>query len=146
MSSTDHGDEQLRSAIRKAVWTQQLQKHRAIQTLSSGTHPVSKAQPSPEHYHVVYTVPKEEVDVPHFAEIHWSSKSAYQKIFDMAQQAEPNTEWYDDGSVAFETRLHGRADLWWLRLSVAACIRSSCRSQIARNNRKSSLIVLPGGR
>lgn len=104
------------------------------------------AQPSPEHYHLVYNVPKEGVSIPHYADVYVTSREAYGKIWEIAQQAEPNVEYSDDGRVGLETRLHGRADLWWVVLEVAACIRSACTKTIDRGKLKKRLILLTGER
>lgn len=102
-----------------------------------------QAQPSSEHYHVIYHV-KDDVSVPDFKRVYVSSREAYEYVHDMAQPAEPNVEWYEDGRVGFETRLHGRADLWWVVLEVAACIRSECTKVLDRVSLKRRLILLPG--
>lgn len=105
---------------------------------------IPKAAPSPEHYHIIYHVPKDGLSIPHFKEVYTTSREAYVKIHEMAQEAEPNVEWYEDGQVGFETRLYGRADMWWLVLEVAACIRSACTKIMQKNAMRGKLILLPG--
>lgn len=133
-------DAELRAAVRRAA---KLNK-RYLKAFEGGGRLPPMPQPSPEHYHIVYHVPKEELTIPHFRDIYVSSKDAYQRIHDVAQEAEPNVEWYEDGSIGIETTLHGRADLWWIIMSVAPCVASQCSSALARTKRKRQLILLPG--
>lgn len=129
-SPEERSDGHLRAAMRRAFFEQRKQ-HRQVGPdglwTPTGT-TLSKAAPSPEHYHVLYHVPKDDRTIPDFSRVYRTAREAYQKIFDMAQQAEPNVEYYDEnGTIGIETRLHGRSDLWWVILEVAACIRSGCR-------------------
>src|SRR4029078_11500003 len=71
-----------------------------------------------EHYHVVYHVPAENLAIPYFKEVFSTARLAYLKIGDLGRQAEPRTEWYDDGQVGFETRVPGRAGLFWVIVEV----------------------------
>jgi hypothetical protein len=145
MPSPPPDDGQLRAAMRKAFLKNAQQRRTLRETNDSGLIiPATKAAPSPEHYHIVYHVPKDEIAIPNYREVFISSREAYQKIHDMAKQAEPRVEWYDDGQVGLETRLHGRADLWWIVLEVAACIRSKCTRTLERKDLKRRLILLPG--
>jgi hypothetical protein len=134
-------DGQLRIALKHAAAKQAAQRRQFLRSEDGLLTP--QAQPSPEHYHLIYHV-KNDVSVPDFKRVFLSSREAYQKIYEMAQQAEPRVEWYEDGRVGFETRLHGRADLWWVILEVAACIRSTCKKTLERNTMKRRLILLPG--
>lgn len=143
-TSDGHDDAQLRWALKQAAL-----RNRQLRRLEGGAREdgliLPKAMPSPEHYHIVYNVPKENISVPHWAKVYVDAKEAYQQVYDLGKQAEPNTEWYgDDGVVGIETRLHGRTDLWWVVLEVAACIRSSCLSTVAREQQKRRLILIPG--
>lgn len=98
---------------------------------------------SPEHYHVVYNIPKDNLSVPRFYEVHIEAKDAYQTIFDLAQQGNQNAvEYYDDGTIGLEMRMKGRADLWWVILEVAACIKRACLSRVAREKLKRSFRVV----
>lgn len=104
---------------------------------------VPHAQVSPEHYHLVYNVPRDELSVPDFSTVYVESKEAYQKMFELGQEAEPNVEWYEDGKVGLEMRLKGRADLWWIILEVAACIKSQCLKKTEREIQKRRLVLVP---
>lgn len=90
-----------------------------------------RAEPSPEHYHLIYNVPKDNISIPHWAKAYITSKEGYEEVYRLGKAAEPNVEWYDDGTVGLETRLHGRADLWWIVVEVAACVRSGCAKVLA---------------
>lgn len=141
MSSSQH-DAQLRWAAKQALLRQQ-QLRRFSEPNEDGLI-LPRATPSPEHYHIVYNVPKENLSIPHMTKLYVSSRDAYQAIYDLGQQAEPNTEYYDEtGQIGIETRLHGRADLWWIVLEVAACIRSSCTKPLEKMQQKRRLILLP---
>ena len=104
---------------------------------------VPAAQPSPEHYHVVYNIPKENLSIPYFADVYITAREAYQKIYDLGIRAEPNAEFYDDGTIGLETRLHSRADLWWIILEVAACIKGGCLSRVNREQQKRKMVLVP---
>lgn len=106
---------------------------------------VPKGMPSPEHYHLVYNVPKDHLSLPHFADTYVMAREAYQKIFDLGMQAQPNCEFYDDGTIGLEMRIQGRADLWWVVLEVAACIRAACLNAVEREKRKRSFVIVPDG-
>jgi hypothetical protein len=103
---------------------------------------VPRAMPSPEHYHLVYNVPKDELSIPHFADVYITAREAYQKIYDMGNRAK-FAEFYDDGTIGLETRLHGRADLWWIIVEVAACIKANCLKNVERQKLKRQLILVP---
>jgi len=136
-------DAQLRAAMRRSFLIQQAVTRR-IQAGDGLL--VPGARPSEEHYHLIYTVPKDDVSIPDFTRLYVTSKEAYEKVWEMGQAAEPNVEWGEDGRVGLETRLHGRADLWWVVLEVAACIRSACLKTMSRADQKKRLILLPGDR
>jgi hypothetical protein len=133
---------QLRAALKRASIRQSAQQRSLMRSSGDGLI-LPRAQPSPEHYHVIYHV-KNDVSVPDFRRVYISSREVYEYIHDLAQQAEPNVEWYEDGKVGFETRLHGRADLWWVVLEAAACIRNECTKTLERANLKRRLVLLPG--
>lgn len=143
---TSREDAEVRAALVRAANFQRRQ-FKLLQSLSpKGPAPRIQAEPSPEHYHLIYNVPKDGISIPHFQELYVTSREGYQKIHEMAREAEPNVEWYEDGQVGFETRLHGRTDQWWIVLEVAACIRSTCGKTLARKDQKRKLILLPGER
>lgn len=104
---------------------------------------VPQAKPSPEHYHLVYNIPKDNVSIPHFADVYVTAREAYEKIYQLGMAAQPNAEFYDDGLVGIETRLHGRADLWWIILEVAACIKAQCLNRVEREKLKRQLVLVP---
>ena len=149
MNSPDQHDAQLRAALRRAAF-EQRKVFRSMSETSDGlliptTAHTPKAAPSPEHYHIIYNVPKDGLSIPDMNRVYVTSKEAYQKIWDTAQQAEPNVEYYDEnGTIGIETRLHGRADLWWIVLEVAACIRSKCLKTLNREQQKRKLVLVPG--
>jgi len=104
---------------------------------------VPRATPSPEHYHVVFNIPKDDLSIPNFREIHISAQEGYQKIFDYAMAAQPNVEFYDEGIVGLEMRMPGRTDLWWVVLELAACVKASCLNLVSREKLKRTLVLLP---
>lgn len=140
----ERNDAALRYALRRAA-IEQRKIFRQLETRPDGLviPTTTWTMPSPEHYHLVYHVPKTGTSTPDFARIYIDSKDAYRQIWEYAQQAEPNVEYGDDGQIGMEMRLHGRADLWWVVLEVAACIRSACEQNVSREHRKRQLILLP---
>jgi hypothetical protein len=124
MMTTEKTDAQLRRAMQIAALLQK-QEARRIDP-DTGLSLPRQWVPSPEHYHLIYHVPKDSVSVPDFKRRFEKSKPAYQAIFDMAQQAEPNVEYYDDGTIGMEMRMHGRAGLTWVVMEVGACMRNGC--------------------
>ena len=104
---------------------------------------VPRAQASPEHYHLVYNAPKENVSIPDFGTVYVTAREAYQKVYDLGMRAQPNAEFYDEGLVGFETRMAGRADLWWIVVEVAACIKARCLRSVERAQQKRQLVLVP---
>ena len=100
-------------------------------------------QPSPEHYHIIYHIPKDGLSIPHYGEVFLESKQAYERLQETALKSNGNCEYYEDGRVGVETRLHGRADLWWIILEVAACIRSTCNRNIDKLHQRGRMIIVP---
>jgi hypothetical protein len=149
MNDPQGRDAQLRWALRQAALRQVQMKRLEGGTVGEAQAnglilpPGPRAQASPEHYHLVYNVPKENLSIPHFAIAYVTAREAYQRMYSLGMEAAPNSEFYDDGQVGIETRLHGRADLWWIVLEVAACIKSQCLNLISREQRKRSLVLLP---
>lgn len=136
----EHDDPSLRWALKQAA----LRNHRYRRLEGTGDGLlVPRAQPSPEHYHVVYNIPSDNISIPHYTDVYVSAREAYQKLFEMGKAAEPRCEFYEDGKVGIETRLYGRADLWWIVLEVAACIRSACMDRIQREKLKRQLLIVP---
>lgn len=142
MKDSDRTDAQLRAAMKRSM----MLNHAATRRLavSEGGLITPQAQASPEHYHLLYTVPKLNLQIPSFASLYVTSREAYEKIQELAQEAEPNVEYYDEGPVGMEMRLHDRIQLWWVVIEVAACIKSACTKDVNRAQLKKSLIVLPG--
>jgi hypothetical protein len=119
--------------------------HRRALGQKSGQSPFAvKPAPTPEHYHILYNVPKADVAIPHWAELFTDLKDLYIRMKEMGDASEPNTEWYDDGRVGIETTLHGRTGLWWIVLEPARCVRTQCRAPLARMQQKKRLVLLPG--
>jgi hypothetical protein len=79
-----------------------------------------------EHYHLVYFHPKEEISVAHFEEKYFTQKQAFQALKDLGDKAEPNTEWYENGQIGIETRIHGMIGLHWIIAGVGMCNRRRC--------------------
>jgi hypothetical protein len=113
--------------MRRAIHDQQaLRRKLDPKARGDGKPVIPGAMPSPEHYHLIYTVPKLEQTFPSFDTRFHSSREAYEQIKKLADRAEPNVEYYDEGPVGMEVRLIGRADAWWVLFDVAACLRSRC--------------------
>ena len=72
-----------------------------------------------------------------------TAREAYARVREMGEESEPQTEWYENGLVGIETRLHGRSGRWWIVLEVSRCVRSACRQFLPRDMRKRQMIVLP---
>lgn len=89
----------------------------------SGTRPNRRALPrgtEPDHYHIIYGgIPRYRVGYP-------TQRDAYAELRRLGLASEPHTEWYDDGRVGIETRIHGRTGLHWVELEVAGCVRRAC--------------------
>jgi len=102
----------------------------------------ARPQPTPEHYHILYHVPSENVVIPHYGEVFATQREVYLRMQEMGLASEPNTEWYDEGLVGIETTLHGRSGLWWLILEPARCVRSQCRRNLPRDFVKRRLVLL----
>lgn len=107
---------------------------------------VPDPEPSPEHYHIIYHVPKEGLSIPHWQTPYIEAHDAWEEMKRVGQLSEPNTEWYEDGQVGIETTMHDRTGLFWVILQAAACIRSTCAPAVRRENVKRSLVVMPGNR
>lgn len=102
-----------------------------------------RSQNTPEHYHIIYHVPSENLAIPYFQEIFATQHDVYERMQQMGLESEPNTEWYEEGLIGIETTLHGRTGLWWMLLEPARCIRSACRQFMSREFRKRRLLILP---
>jgi hypothetical protein len=81
--------------------------------------------------------------IPYFKEVFGTAREAYARVKEMGEGSEPQTEWYENGLVGIETRLHGRAGLWWIVLEVSRCVRSACRPYLPRDIRRRQMLVLP---
>jgi hypothetical protein len=99
-------------------------------------------RPTPEHYHIIYHVPSENLAIPYYKQVFATQREVYERLQEMALESEPNTEWYEEGLVGIETTLHGRAGLWWLLLEPACCIRSACRTHLPKDFARRRLVLL----
>jgi hypothetical protein len=84
--------------------------------------PAARAQirPEPDHYHIIYA------GIPRRRVAYATQKEAYQELKRLGDAAEPNVEWYEDGRVSIETRIHDRTGLHWVELEVAGCVGKQC--------------------
>jgi hypothetical protein len=81
---------------------------------------------SSEHYHLLYTVPKLEAVVPDYERRYPSQRLAFLALKEIGDQAEPRVEWFDDGHIEFESRVHGMTGLHWMTAEIALCKRLIC--------------------
>jgi hypothetical protein len=95
-----------------------------------------------EHFHIIYHLPNERISIPYFKHVFESVRESYLAIQAMGRQAEPQTEWYEDGTVGFETPLPGRVGRFWVVLQATGCARSSCQQYMTRSQHKRSLSVV----
>lgn len=102
----------------------------------------ARRPPTPEHFHLIYHVPSENLAIPYYSEIFATAREAYERMHQMGLESEPNTEWYDEGMVGIETRVHSRAGLWWILLEPARCIRSACRPLMTKDFRRRQLVLV----
>jgi hypothetical protein len=107
---------------------------------------VPDPEPSPEHYHIIYHVPKEGLSLPRWNTSYVTLKEAREYIFDLGLKAEPRAEFYENGQVGIETPMHGREGLFWIVLEVAACIRSGLHAESRTIQMKRSLVLMPGSK
>jgi hypothetical protein len=96
-----------------------------------------------EHYHLIYHVPTENLSIPYFKDVYPTAREAYLRVAELGRQAEPRTEWFDDGEVGFETKLPGRMGLYWVVVEVTGCIRGACRQFMTREMLKRTLVIVP---
>jgi hypothetical protein len=121
-----------------------LQKEGRYESTTASGIIVPDPEPSPEHFHVIYVIPKEGIAIPHWADVFLSRQQAREKLQEIGLSGEPNVEWYEDGRVGVEMRLRDRTDLYWVILEVAACVRGACTATVRRENLKRALFVVPG--
>lgn len=137
-------DRPLKGQMKKAADLARRRNRRYRKALDAGDFAgamqVFKApeQQAPQHYHIIYHVKKDGLAIPYFRVAFPTQRLAMQHIFHLGQQAEPNTEYYDDGTVGLEMAMPGRVGLWWIRLEVAGCIATECRPR-----RDSHLMAVP---
>jgi hypothetical protein len=79
-----------------------------------------------EHYHLIYAHPKSEVITANYEQRFDTSTAAFAALKDLGLKAEPNVEWYEDGQIGFETRVHGMLGLHWMIAAVGICKRANC--------------------
>lgn len=121
----ERNDQQLRRAMAMAALSGARQ--RATRRIDPDTGLIHiNPTISPEHYHIVYNIPKENLSIPRFSERFDIIKPAYQAIFDLAKEAEPNVEYYNDGTIGLEMRMKGRTGTMWVVLEVGVCLRANC--------------------
>lgn len=108
-------------------------------------HVLARPTPTPEHFHIIYHVPSENLAIPHYGDLFATQREVYERMHEMGLESEPNTEWYEEGLVGIETTLHNRTGLWWVILEAARCIRSQCRPNLPKNFGKRRLMLVPGG-
>jgi hypothetical protein len=104
---------------------------------------IGRPRNTPEHYHIIYHVPRENIAIPYYKEPFATQHDVYKRMQEMGLDSEPNTEWYEEGLVGIESTLHGRSGLWWIILEPARCVRSACRQYMTREFAKRRLILLP---
>ncbi len=102
----------------------QMQNWRRLKMYEVKDRPAELPADIPEHWHVTYE------GVPDFKRIFLKSSDAYWEVKLLGEKSEPNTEWYEDGRVMIETRLHDRTGLHKVILEVVACTRRACRARI----------------
>jgi hypothetical protein len=127
----------------KALATRE--KNRRIRRLEGKRGPGVYPRPvrTPEHFHIAYHLPSDNIVIPYFAEVFATQKDAYSRVKDLGDEAEPETEWYENGLVGIETPIHGRSGLWWVVLEVTRCVRSGCRPYLPRDLKLRQMVVLP---
>lgn len=97
---------------------------------------VSADTSSPEHYHLTFQVAGEEAVIPHFGTTYQTQRAAFAAVKEFGDNAEPNTEWGEDGRILIETRLQGRTGLFRLIIGVMGCIATKCQQP-------NSTLILP---
>ena len=114
--------EELRAAGRAALRKRRMLRdiHRAEVT---GPLPLP-----PEHYHLIYFHPRTDTMSTDWETRYDTSSGAFHALKDIAQNAEPNVEYYEDGQIGFETRVHGMLGQHWMIAAVGMCTRKNCRS------------------
>jgi hypothetical protein len=102
-----------------------LRRRKKLKEIQRTDTPVILAPPA-EHYHLIYTHPETGTVSPDFLTIYDDQKLAFTAIRRIADKAEPNVEYYEDGQVGFETTVHGRSGLFWMLVGVGVCSRARC--------------------
>ena len=110
----------------------------------AGRGPLVGSRPArtPEHFHISYHVPADNIVIPYYPEIYVTAREAYVRVHAMGQEAEPQTEWYENGLVGIETSLNGRSGHWWIVLEVTRCVRSGCRPYLPKDLKKRQMVVV----
>jgi len=119
-------DDLLTGADIKAAGRQALKRRRRLRELQRSE--VIAPQPLlPEHYHLVYCHPKSGTISTDWDTRYDSQLGAFRSLKALAERAEPNVEYYEDGQVGFETRVHGMLGQHWMIAAVGLCTRQTCR-------------------
>ena len=140
----------VREKFKKLKRSKQHAERKEVDKLAAAGRPL-KPIISPEHYHVVYQY--EDRAVVHFAAVYPSVRTAYLEVKRLGDEAEPNTEWYDDGRVMIETPIHGQSGLHRIVLRVTACMNTNCGKTASplilpasARSRPTGMLGLPGGK
>jgi hypothetical protein len=139
-SDVSIGDEgrRVRETFKKLKRSQKHTQAKEKLSRRGGPAPPSVAAiPSPEHYHLTYEYDGKEI--PDFRRAYPRQRPAYLEIAKMAEASSPNVEYYDDGRVLIETRLHGRTGKYRVLVGVAACLSARCTARLR------SPLILPVG-
>jgi len=141
-------DERAQNQVLRTAALTQRARNRAERRAGSGADRPRKLRlpPTPEHFHIAYHVPAENIVIPYFREVFETQREAYLRVQAMGTEAEPQTEWYENGLVGIETTLHGRSGIWWVVLEVTKCVRPDCRPHLSKQLCRQQLVLLPGSR
>lgn len=82
----------------------------------------------PEHYHLVYFHTRSDTISTDWETRYDRQRDAFGALQALATKAEPNVEYYEDGQIGFETRLHGMLGQHWMVAAVGMCTRRNCVS------------------
>lgn len=84
---------------------------------------IQRAFLSPEHYHIGYQIVGQDTVAVNFKERFEKGRDAYARLKEIGDEGEPNTEWYDNGQIRTEMRMHDRAGTFQVLLSVMPCLK-----------------------
>lgn len=95
-----------------------------------------------EHFHLVYHLPREGLSIPYYKDVLSTVHDAFGRLHALGKQAEPQTEWYDDGTIGFETSLAGRLGKFWVVVQVTGCVLGSCQVHMSREQHRQKFTLL----